>query len=117
MQINSLGLQNFPLSSKASSYSRTARPTQGPPSRATPQRLPQSVVQHHVHRSSLPPPRCTAYARDSRSTKSKRRAGLKKLSGKKGSVFEESYLLVSLKKSIEVRLVELQGPSSLPSRL
>lgn len=45
----------------------------------------------------------------SRTSRSRRRAGLKKAAGKKGSVYEEMYLLNSIKKSIEVKLAELQG--------
>lgn len=44
-----------------------------------------------------------------RSARSKRRAGIKKAAGKKGSIYEETYLLNSLKKSLETRLSELQG--------
>ncbi|SCZ89323.1 BZ3500_MvSof-1268-A1-R1_Chr1-1g01107 [Microbotryum saponariae] len=43
-----------------------------------------------------------------RSSRSKRRAGLKKAAGKKGSIYEETYLLNSFKKSVETRLAELQ---------
>ena len=34
---------------------------------------------------------------------------LKKAAGKKGSIYEESYLLKSLKKSIEDKVLELQS--------
>ena len=44
-------------------------------------------------------------------SKSKRRAGLKKLSGKKGTIYEESYLLNSMKKAVEVRLLEIESAS------
>ncbi|SCV71454.1 BQ2448_3042 [Microbotryum intermedium] len=43
-----------------------------------------------------------------RSSRSRRRAGLKKAAGKKGSIYEETYLLNSFKKSVETRLAELQ---------
>lgn len=46
--------------------------------------------------------------RSSQTSKSKRRAGLKKASGKKGSVYEESYLLNSMKRSVEARLLEIE---------
>ncbi|GAA5956343.1 hypothetical protein JCM21900_006151 [Sporobolomyces salmonicolor] len=44
----------------------------------------------------------------SKTAKSRRRAGLKKMAGKKSSVYEEMYLLNSMKKSVEVKLAELQ---------
>ncbi|GAA5833802.1 hypothetical protein JCM3766R1_000102 [Sporobolomyces carnicolor] len=45
----------------------------------------------------------------SRTSRSRRRAGIKKAAGKKGSVYEEMYLLNSIKKSVEVKLAELQA--------
>ena len=42
---------------------------------------------------------------------------LKKAAGKKGSIYEESYLLKSLKKSVEDKLLELQSDFSLPSTI
>ncbi|ORY54599.1 IKI3 family-domain-containing protein [Leucosporidium creatinivorum] len=50
--------------------------------------------------------------RSSRTARSRRRAGIKKAAGKKGSIYEETYLLNSLKKSLEVRLAELQGETA-----
>ncbi|KAI5477208.1 elongator complex protein 1 [Pseudohyphozyma bogoriensis] len=44
----------------------------------------------------------------SRSTRSKRRGGIKRAAGKKGTIFEEFYLLRSLKKTVEDKLGELQ---------
>lgn len=49
-----------------------------------------------------------------RTSKSRRRGVLKKAAGKKGSIYEESYLLRSLKKSFESKLDEIQSSSSLP---
>ncbi|KAK4047856.1 putative elongator complex protein 1 [Microbotryomycetes sp. JL221] len=47
--------------------------------------------------------------RSSRTAKSRKRASLKRAAGKKGTVFEESYLLNSVKKTVETRLLELQN--------
>ncbi|GJN92512.1 hypothetical protein Rhopal_005542-T1 [Rhodotorula paludigena] len=46
--------------------------------------------------------------RTSRTAGSRKRAALKKAAGKKGTVYEEMYLLNSMKKSAETRLAELQ---------
>ncbi|BGP02142.1 Putative elongator complex protein 1 [Rhodotorula toruloides] len=46
--------------------------------------------------------------RTSKTSGSRRRAALKKAAGKKGTVYEEMYLLNSLKKTAESRLAELQ---------
>ncbi|GAA6062845.1 hypothetical protein JCM10212_001851 [Sporobolomyces blumeae] len=45
----------------------------------------------------------------SKTARSRKRAGLKKAAGKKGSVYEEMYLLNSIKKSVETKLAELQA--------
>ncbi|GAA5885604.1 hypothetical protein JCM16303_001478 [Sporobolomyces ruberrimus] len=45
----------------------------------------------------------------SKTARSRRRQGLKKAAGKKGSVYEEMYLLNSIKKSVEVKLADLQA--------
>ncbi|GAA6006180.1 hypothetical protein JCM11491_002062 [Sporobolomyces phaffii] len=45
----------------------------------------------------------------SKTARSRRRAGLKKAAGKKGSVYEEMYLLNSIKKTFEVKLADLQA--------
>jgi len=50
----------------------------------------------------------------SRTARSRRRAGLKKIAGKKGSVYEEMYLLNSIKKSLEVKIAELQSKLHIP---
>ncbi|KAM0790761.1 hypothetical protein ACM66B_004611 [Microbotryomycetes sp. NB124-2] len=47
--------------------------------------------------------------KSSRTAKSRKRASLRKAAGKKGTVFEETYLLNSIKKSLETRLLELQN--------
>lgn len=47
----------------------------------------------------------------SRSARSRRRGGLKRAAGKKGTVFEEMYLLRSLKKTVENKMEELQSES------
>ncbi|KAK4705712.1 elongator complex protein 1, partial [Phenoliferia sp. Uapishka_3] len=44
----------------------------------------------------------------SRTSKSRRRGQIKKAAGKKGSIYEEAYLLKSLKKSFEGKLDEIQ---------
>ncbi|KAK4050772.1 putative elongator complex protein 1 [Microbotryomycetes sp. JL201] len=47
--------------------------------------------------------------KSSRTAKSRKRASLRKAAGKKGTVFEEMYLLNSIKKTFETRLLELQS--------
>ncbi|GAA5945114.1 hypothetical protein JCM3775_000913 [Rhodotorula graminis] len=46
--------------------------------------------------------------RSSKTASSRRRAALKRVAGKKGTVYEEMYLLNSMKKAAEVKLAELQ---------
>lgn len=48
-----------------------------------------------------------------RTAASRRKGALKRAAGKKGSIFEETYLLLSLKKTYEVKLAELHGRHSL----
>lgn len=48
----------------------------------------------------------------SKTATSRRRQALRKAAGKKGSVYEEMYLLNSIKKTVEVKLVELQSAFS-----
>lgn len=59
----------------------------------------------------------TRFSTNRQTSKSKRRAGLKKASGKKGTIYEESYLLNSMKKAVEVRLLEIESTSRSSSRL
>ncbi|GAA5870104.1 hypothetical protein JCM1840_003583 [Sporobolomyces johnsonii] len=54
----------------------------------------------------------SSHRSSSKTAKSRRRAGLKKMAGKKGSVYEEMYLLNSIKKSVEVKLAELQNETA-----
>lgn len=35
---------------------------------------------------------------------------MKKLTGRKGTLYEETYLLNSIKKVVEVKILEFQGP-------
>ncbi|KAM0754229.1 IkappaB kinase complex, IKAP component [Meredithblackwellia eburnea MCA 4105] len=48
----------------------------------------------------------------SKTSRSRRRGNLKKAAGKKGSVYEETYLLRSIKKSVEDKLGEIQGETA-----
>ncbi|BGP18516.1 hypothetical protein JCM10213_002969 [Rhodosporidiobolus nylandii] len=50
--------------------------------------------------------------RSSKTATSRRRQALKKAAGKKGSVYEEMYLLNSIKKTAEVKLAELQNDAA-----
>ncbi|GAA5993070.1 hypothetical protein JCM10908_003090 [Rhodotorula pacifica] len=47
--------------------------------------------------------------RSSKTAGSRRKAALKRVAGRKGTVYEEMYLLNSIKKAAETRLAELQG--------
>lgn len=48
---------------------------------------------------------------------SRRKAALKRVAGRKGTVYEEMYLLNSVKKAVETRLAELQGTCDAAPRL
>ncbi|GAA5883430.1 hypothetical protein JCM3774_004277 [Rhodotorula dairenensis] len=50
--------------------------------------------------------------RSSKTATSRRKAALKRVAGRKGTVYEEMYLLNSIKKAAETRLAELQGEAA-----
>lgn len=93
------------------------RYTVNPTTLASTSRRTSCVCPHHAGPISCPdrsfPSPC------SKTSGSRRRAALKKAAGKKGTVYEEMYLLNSLKKTAESRLAELQSAfaSLLPARL
>lgn len=109
---------------RTSSSRPTACPTPAPPSRATPSTRRRSQAVLEGPRASTSPcalsspsrPRAltlcpSALPARRKTATSRRRAALKRAAGKKGTVYEEMYLLNSMKKAAEVKLAELQSAS------
>lgn len=111
-------------SSRQTACRTLARPSRGTPSTQRPRRAargrPRALLCTRSASACTTPLTRPDVDDHSKTASSRRRAALKRAAGKKGTVYEELYLLNSIKKTAEVKLGEVQSPSlsppSLPAR-